>query len=411
METTATVKVVLETRASENQKRLLKIRVTFDRIPRLYSLERKVYLTKEELANPNLKEHKKAMGEVKRSLDIANDIVKELGGRFTFDMFAREYKQRLYARENDKSLFTTVAETYIESQDLQPKSKSSYRTAVNWLCRFSTKPKFSLMNDDFVKDFITYVKKTYKKENGREISENTIRIYLRSLKAIYNEAIRSGHTKGPNPFARIKGQSLNSVRREKTALDDDELDAFLSYSPQNELESFSKDFFILSLQLSGANLGDILALKNENIINGEVCFKRRKTRKSGLITVIPFTSIAEDIMRKYGVLNPSKPGDYILPYLVSCSTPKAIDNKIHDVIKRINKGLESISANLDLWKLTTYHARHTYGAHAQAVLTDVQLQKFFGHTSSRTTQTYLQSISKSVRDKNRTLLEKIAPKK
>jgi integrase len=162
--------------------------------------------------------------------------------------------------------------------------------------------------------------------------------------------------------------------------------------------------------LSGANLGDILALRNENIVNGEVCFRRRKTRKSGLITVIPFTSVAEEIMRRYGVLNPAKPSDYILPYLVNCTTQKSIDNKIHDVIKRINKGLESISRDLNLWKLTTYHARHTYGAHAQSVLSAEQLQKFFGHTSSRTTQTYLQSISRSVRDKNRELLERIVPK-
>jgi hypothetical protein len=87
------------------------------------------------------------------------------------------------------------------------------------------------MTDAFVKDFITFVKKIYRNETGRDISENTLRIYLRSLKAIYNEGIRTGHVKGTNPFANIKGQSLNSVRREKTALDDDELVAFLAYQP------------------------------------------------------------------------------------------------------------------------------------------------------------------------------------
>lgn len=410
METTATVKLVLDSREKGESRKQLKIRVTFERIPRLYSTETKVLLTKDELENPKLKAHKHAMEKVKRSLSVANEIVRELGQKFTFDAFGREYKQRLYARADDKSLFTVVADRYIKSQELQPKTIASYCTAVNWLCRFSSKPKFSLMTDAFVKDFITFVKKTYRNETGRDISENTLRIYLRSLKAIYNEGIRAGHVKGTNPFANIKGQSLNSVRREKTALDDDELGAFLAYQPQNTTERFAKDYFILSLQLSGANLGDILALKNENIVNGEVCFRRRKTRKSGLITVIPFTSIAEDIMRRYGVLNPTRQSDYILPYLVNCTTQKAIDNKIHDVIKRINKGLESISANLNLWKLTTYHARHTYGAHAQSVLSAEQLQKFFGHTSSRTTQTYLQSISRSVRDKNRELLESIAPK-
>ena len=135
-----------------------------------------------------------------------------------------------------------------------------------------------------------------------------------------------------------------------------------------------------------------------------------KAHKHAMEKVKRSLSVANEIMRRYGVLNPAKPSDYILPYLVNCTTQKSIDNKIHDVIKRINKGLESISRDLNLWKLTTYHARHTYGAHAQSVLSAEQLQKFFGHTSSRTIQTYLQSISRSVRDKNRELLESIVPK-
>lgn len=95
METTATVKLVLDSREKEESRKQLKIRVTFERIPRLYSTETKVLLTKEELENPKLKAHKSAMEKVKRSLSIANEIVSELGEKFTFDEFGREYKQRL----------------------------------------------------------------------------------------------------------------------------------------------------------------------------------------------------------------------------------------------------------------------------------------------------------------------------
>ena len=126
METTATVKLVLDSREKGESRKQLKIRVTFERIPRLYSTETKVLLTKEELENPKLKSHKSAMEKVKRSLSIVNEIVMELGERFTFDEFGREYKQRLYARADDKSLFTVVAERYIESQELQPKTIASH---------------------------------------------------------------------------------------------------------------------------------------------------------------------------------------------------------------------------------------------------------------------------------------------
>ena len=115
-------------------------------------------------------------------------------------------------------------------------------------------------------------------------------------------------------------------------------------------------------------------------------------KKKHLRTVIPFTSVAEEIMRRYGVLNSAKPSDYILPYLVNCTTQKSIDNKIHDVTKRINKGLESISKNLHLWKLTTYHARHTYGAHAQSV--------FECGTTSEVLWAYIQSHNTSISSVN-----------
>lgn len=131
METTATVKLVLDSREKEESRKRLKIRVTFERIPRLYSTETKVLLTKDEFENPKLKAHKHAMEKVKRSLSVANEIVRELGQKFTFDAFGREYKQRLYARADDKSLFTVVADRYIDCQELQPKTIASYRTAVN----------------------------------------------------------------------------------------------------------------------------------------------------------------------------------------------------------------------------------------------------------------------------------------
>lgn len=118
METTATVKLVMDSREKGESRKQLKIRVTFERIPRLYSTETKVLLTKDELENPKLKAYKHAMEKVKRSLSVANEIVRELGQKFTFDAFGREYRQRLYAKIDDKSLFTVVADRYIESQEL-----------------------------------------------------------------------------------------------------------------------------------------------------------------------------------------------------------------------------------------------------------------------------------------------------
>lgn len=58
------------------------------------------------------------------------------------------------------------------------------------------------------------------------------------LRQYNNSTIRDGRAKEPNPFATIKGQSLNSIIREKVALDDDEFDKFITYEPNNKIEQF-----------------------------------------------------------------------------------------------------------------------------------------------------------------------------
>ena len=91
------------------------------------------------------------------------------------------------------------------------------------------------MNVEFVKEFMGHLK-----TNG--CGENTIRMYLRELKAIYNDGIRRGLAKDPNPFV-IKGQSLASIGREQYALKEDDWRKFLQYVPECENEIFARDFF------------------------------------------------------------------------------------------------------------------------------------------------------------------------
>ena len=78
----------------------------------------------------------------------------------------------------------------------------------------------------------------------------------------------------------------------------------------------------------------------------------------------------------------------------------AIRNKIHDIVKRANKGIKSICEILGIRHITTYNARHTYAVLAQDNnMTSEQIQKFLGHANSRTTQVYLGSITKRVKEK------------
>lgn len=408
MEKNATVKLVLDTRQKERFKNI-RIRITFKRQPRLFSTLCNITLSNEEFKNNNLKKTKTVLDETKNALDIAKGICDELGESFTFSKFTKLYRERLYGNKTSSDRFDIVAKQYIASLNTQS-SISIYNTASKWLLRFNKDITLSSIDSETVRDFIAFIKEKHKEDTQNDISENTIRIYLRSLRAIYNKAIQDGIGKNTkNPFAHIKDQPLTSIIREKGALSDDEFKKIVKYQPSNKLEKIGKDMFLLSFALSGANIGDIFSLKNKNIVGDEVCFVRRKTRKSGLRISIPLIPFAKEILCEYGHIAEDKPDEYILPFLSKCDSKedkeKAIRNTIHDNLRKINKGLEMICRNIGVRKITTYNARHTYASFAQNTMSAEQIQKFLGHASSRTTQVYLSSITQHVKDKNRDLLE------
>lgn len=406
MEKNATVKLVLDTRQKERFKNI-RIRITFKRQPRLFSTLCNITLSNEEFKNNNLKKTKTVLDETKNALDIAKGICDELGEAFTFSKFTKLYRERLYGNKASSDRFDIVAKQYIASLNNQS-SISIYSTASKWMLRFNKDITLSSIDSETVRDFIAFIKEKHKDGDNtqNEISENTIRIYLRSLRAIYNKAIQDGICKSKNPFTHIKDQPLTSIIREKGALSDDEFKKIVKYQPSNKLEKFGKDMFLLSFALSGANIGDIFSLKNKNIIGDEVCFVRRKTRKSGLQISIPLIPFAQEILSEYGHIANDKPDEYILPFLSRCNNnEKTIRNTIHDNLRKINKGLMDICNNIGIRKITTYNARHTYASFAQDTMSTEQIQKFLGHTSPRTTQVYLGSISQHVKDKNRDLLE------
>lgn len=396
----ATVKLVFDPRTNK-----AKVRVTFNRQPRLYSTLCNDVITKEEFDNDKLKKTKTIIASSESALTIAQNISNELSSNFSFTKFTKLYKERLYGNKTTSDRFDTTAKQYINNLNT-PSSISIYKTASNWLLRYNKNITLSSIDSDTVTNFIKFVKDTHKAETKCEISENTIRIYLRSLRAIYNKAIEDGICLNKNnPFAHIKGQPLSSIIREKGALSDEEFKKFVGYQPKNKLEKYGQDMFLLSFSLSGANIGDIFSLKNKNIVRDEIKFTRRKTRKSGLITSIPLIPFAQRILSEYGHIANESPDEYILPFLSRCDNEKAIRNTIHDNLRKINKGLMAICENIGIRKITTYNARHTYASFAQNTMSAEQIQKFLGHTSSRTTQVYLGSISQHVKDKNRQLLE------
>lgn len=394
-----TIKIVWNPQG-KGDKRALRLRVIHERDPRTYTLGSDRLITKEEFTSRRTKEAKIAFEEVQANYNQAKEIANELGNKFTFSEFSKRYHQVLSGRATNTALFSSLVNNYMERTDLEQKTKILYRTASNWLYNVCGK---DIKTDDINASTVHLIIKEMKANN---VSLNSIRMYIRALGAIYSYGIKYSLTKSQNPFRHIDGLTLTSTRRQNASLNDDELQKLLSYKPQTDKERFGKDFFVLSLQLSGMNIGDILRLKNKAINNNEISFTRKKTSRLEERTTIPLTKEAKRILSKYGKISPSAPNDYILPYLANANSDKTIINTIGRIVNKVNDGLSLITDKIGLRKVTTYTARHTFAIILQSKgMTVEQIQKFLGHASSATTQNYIGTITTSTIEKGRNILD------
>ena len=398
-----TIKIVWNPQG-KGDKRALRLRVIHERDPRTYTLGSDRLITKEEFTSRRTKEAKIAFEEIQANYNQAKEIANELGNKFTFSEFSKRYHQVLSGKATITPLFSSLVNNYMERTDLEQKTKILYRTASNWLYNVCGK---DIKTDDIDESTVHLIIKEMK---ANDVSLNSVRMYIRALGAMYSYGIKNSLTKSQNPFRHIEGLTLTSTRRQNASLNDNELLQLLSYKPQTEKEQFGWDFFVLSLQLSGMNVGDILRLKNQAINNNEISFTRKKTSRLEERTTIPLTKEIKRLLSKYGKINLSAPNDYILPYLANANSEKTIINTIGRIVKRINHGLSLITEKIGMRKVTTYTARHTFAIVLQARGKSVeQIQKLLGHASSTTTQNYIGTITTSTIDEVRDILESLMP--
>lgn len=123
----------------------------------------------------------------------------------------------------------------------------------------------------FLADYNTHLLRDCLKVNG-------ISIHFRTIRAIYNRAIKEGLTDyGNYPFKLFKIKGERTVNRTLTI---HELKAIIDLPlPVNEAAWHWRNVFLLSFYLIGTNLADLLTLKLDNIVDGRAVFRRKKAHK------------------------------------------------------------------------------------------------------------------------------------
>lgn len=228
---------------------------------------------------------------------------------------------------------------------------------------------------------------------SNNISTNTIGIRFRTLRAVFNMAIKENIVKAEHyPF---DDYNVSKLKQEtvKRSISKEEIISVITY-PYDENSIYQKlaiDLFTFSYLMAGINFVDMAYLTWDNIIDNRLVYFRRKTHK---LIKIPLQREAMKIVSKYADNNSS----YLFPILSDfhkSEIQKA--NRVHKVITKVNRELKQIGKELNIpIDLTTYVARHSFATvlKRSGVNTAI-ISESLGHSSEKVTQIYLDSFENS----------------
>lgn len=250
---------------------------------------------------------------------------------------------------------------------------------------------FSDIDVSFLNQFEEYLKAKGK-------GSNTIFIYLRTLRAILNKAIKEDFCADKYyPFKKFSLGKYARIKTEKRAISKDDINKIIALQPKTANNTLARNIFLFSYYCRGMNFTDIAFLKWKDIVDNRLIYTRRKTNEKFNIQLL---EPAVKILDFYKSIGQSK-NDYVFPLLsTDHKTPQTIFNRKVKMLREINKNLKAVGKLAGIKsELTTYVARHSYATilKKSGVSTSL-ISEALGHDCEKTTQIYLDSFGNSTLD-------------
>lgn len=233
--------------------------------------------------------------------------------------------------------------------------------------------------------------------NTCHLTKNSSSFYMRILRAVYNNAVERGFAKHRQPFKYVYTGVEKTVKRAlplRVIKKIKELD--LSYSRSVD---FARDMFMFSFYTRGMSFIDMAYLKKDDLRNGVLTYRRRKTKQQ---LFIKWEKCMQEIVDKY----PIDDSQYLLPIILHCGKNERLQYR--SAMSSVNMNLKPLGESLKLpFPLTMYVARHSWASVARSNNVPVSIiSEAMGHDSETTTQIYLASIETTVVDRvNRKIIK------
>lgn len=254
------------------------------------------------------------------------------------------------------------------------------------------------------------------------LTDVTLSVKFRTLRAVLNKAIGNGYAKTDNyPFARNTAEIYKfqvgkfKLKTKKRAISKADIRKIEAYQPEPYTGPYAslrdptdrlllaRDLFCFSYYCGGINFVDMAALQWKNIANDHhgnprLTYTRRKTGGEFSITLKP---VVLAILERYKS-DTVYPGSYIFPILNTAlhKTASQIHNRCSKIMGQVNTDLKTIGQAVGIdAPLTTYVARHSFATALRSSGTDIAvISAAMGHKDEATTNIYLSEFDTSLVD-------------
>jgi len=358
-----------------------------------YSVEEKFWDDKKR----EVKNTYKGVSSVKRLNVLLGSRIAEMKGKIAKleeskklnQLSVQDLRDQLVGKRKKSSVFGFFEELIQRFTDAgRIGNANAYKNTFGVLKNYRNEKDltFEQLNYRFLVRFETeYLK------GGRSI--NGLYFNMRTLRSTFNKAIKEGIVdKEYYPFDDYK---LKKEPTKKRALPLIDLQKIIKLELEEDDSLFNvRNLFLVSFYLRGMALIDISFLKKSNIVGDRIQYKRKKTAVQYDMKISPELN---EIFNFY--LKGKKKDDFIFPILKSENLQEQYLD-LANARSKYNQGLQKLGTKCEIKEhLTFYVARHTFATLCNKKAIPLSaISQMLGHTSLKTTQVYLDSLSKDVLD-------------
>lgn len=385
----ATVKVKLRPSTIEGRAGVIFYQITHNRKTRHITTRLRVlpshWNADEWKLTQNAPNHSLIQNRINSDIALLRRIIADLeAGRATYsvdDIIVRYQSPQCHIRVSD---YICTQISLLRTANRLGTAKNYEKTMIS-LGKFlgDTELTLSALTEQVITGYNAFLIK-------RGLVRNSVSFYMRTLRAIYNKAVRQKLIEQQHPFTEVY-TGIDQTRKRAVS---EEIVARLHrlQLPAGSPLAISRDMFIFSYCTRGMAFVDIAYLKKSDLHNGAISYIRRKT---GQLLSVRIEPCIRQIIDRYA--NSDSP--YVFPILTSLDAAEAYE-QYRIALNNHNRLLGRLSKLLDCeCKLSSYTSRHSWATAARNHDIPISvISQGMGHSSEQTTRIYLTMLENSVID-------------